>query len=160
MYAAPNRPVDILLVEDNPVDADLMADALRESDWHNRVTLVDDGEEAVLYLRRHGRHAGAARPDLVLLDLFLPRKSGHEVLAEIKQDPELRLIPVIILTSADSEAVFTAAYDLHANCCVRKPTDLDEFAVTVKKIQRFWLQVASRPGGRPAFPPHHTRPEA
>jgi two-component system, chemotaxis family, response regulator Rcp1 len=159
MPAAPSSAVEILLVEDSPADADLMVEALQESAWHNRVTVLDDGEKAVLYLRRQGAHASAPRPDLILLDLHLPRKSGHEVLAEIKADSSLRLIPVIILTSADSDEAFAAAYDLHANCCVRKPTDLDAFTATVHKIERFWLQVASRPRGQGSFPNHRTPPE-
>jgi len=160
MPTAPGSLIDILLVEDSPADASFMVEALQESDWHTRVTVMEDGEEAVLYLRRQGQHAGSARPDLILLDLNLPRKSGHEVLADIKADPDLGLIPVIILTSADSEQAFAAAYDLHANCCVRKPTDLDEFGRTVQKIERFWLHVASRPRGLGPFPPHTPRPEA
>jgi len=138
------RPVEILLVEDNPDDADLMVEALDEGDLPVRVTVVEDGEEAVHYLRRRGDHANAIRPHLILLDLHLPRKSGHEVLAEIKQDSDLRLIPVVIMTSFDSEDAIEKAYDLYANCCVRKPVDLDQFGLTVKKIERFWFHVASR----------------
>jgi len=137
-------PVEILLVEDSPDDADLMVEALDEGDLHVHVTVVDDGEEAVQYLHRRGPYADAVRPHLILLDLHLPRKSGHEVLEEIKQDPDLRVIPVVIMTSCDSEDAIQQAYDLHANCCVRKPVDLDQFGLTVKKIERFWFHVASR----------------
>jgi len=137
------RPVEILLVEDSAGDAELMVEALLgESDLAPRVTVIEDGEQAVQYLRRQGAHRGAARPDLILLDLHLPRKNGHEVLADIKQDESLRLIPVVLLTSFDSEEAIREAYDRHANCCVRKPSDLDQFALAVKKIETFWLQMA------------------
>jgi len=137
-------PVHILLVEDIPSDADLMVDALRESILNLCIAVVEDGEEAMDYLRGHGAYAAAPRPDLILLDLHLPRKNGHEVLAEVKQDAELRTIPVIILTSTESEKAILEAYDLHANCCVRKPADQDEFALAVKRIEHFWLHVARR----------------
>jgi CheY-like chemotaxis protein len=139
-----SAPVELLLVEDSPDDADLMKEALDESDFRVRVNWVEDGEDALRYLRRLPPFGDAPRPDLVLLDLHLPRLSGHEVLAEIKEDEGLRRIPVIVLTSADSELAFLSAYELHANCCVRKPADLEQFAVTVKKIEHFWLRVASR----------------
>jgi len=138
-----NTPVEILLVEDSPDDADLMVEALHEGELTTHVTVVEDGEEAICYLFRQGPFAEAVRPDLILLDLHLPRKNGHEVLAEIKQDDSLRRIPVIILTSLADEQNFRDAYDLHANCCVRKPVDLDQFALTVQKIEHFWLHVAS-----------------
>jgi len=142
------QPVNILLVEDSPSDAELMIEALGESALSLRVHHVTDGEEAVQYLRRQGAHSGAARPDLILLDLKLPRKDGHEVLADIKRDESLRLIPVVLLTSFDSEEAIREAYDRHVNCCVRKPSDLDQFTQTVKKIEAFWLQMARlhRPG--------------
>jgi CheY-like chemotaxis protein len=139
--------VELLLVEDSPDDADLMREALDESDLRPRVTVVEDGEDALRYLRRLPPFRDAPRPDLVLLDLHLPRLSGHEVLAELKEDEGLRRIPVIVLTSADSELAFLSAYELHANCCVRKPADLEQFALTVKKIEHFWLRVASRHRG-------------
>jgi CheY-like chemotaxis protein len=145
MAARPDGPcVDILLVEDSPTDAELMVEALGESSLPLRVTVVEDGEEAVDYLRRRGAHRGAARPDLVLLDLQLPRKNGHEVLADIKQDEDLRLIPVVLLTAFDTDEAIGLAYERHVNCCVRKPSDLDEFALTVRKIESFWLQQANR----------------
>jgi len=140
--------VEILLVEDSPDDADLMMEALQEGDMPVRITLVEDGEEAIKYLRRQAPHQDARRPNLILLDLHLPRKNGHEVLAEIKHDTQLRLIPVVFMTSCDSDEAIDHAYDLHANCCVRKPVDLYQFDLTVKKIERFWSQIASRDPGQ------------
>jgi two-component system, chemotaxis family, response regulator Rcp1 len=145
---APSDRVEILLVEDNSDDADLMVKALQKCELNPHVTVVEDGEEAIHYLYRQGAFGGAARPDLILLDLHLPRKSGHEVLAEIKEDDRLRRIPVIIMTSSEDERSFQTAYDLYANCCVCKPGDLDEFADTVNKIEDFWLRVASRLRGQ------------
>jgi two-component system, chemotaxis family, response regulator Rcp1 len=146
MAARSSRPpVEILLVEDSPGDAELMVEALQESDLNVRVTGVEDGVEAVRYLRRQGDYRDAPRPDLILLDLHLPRMNGHEVLADIKQDETLRLIPVVLMTAFDTEEAITEAYDRHANCCVRKPSDLDQFAQTVKKIETFWLRMARRP---------------
>jgi len=134
--------VEILLVEDSPDDADLMVEALKEGTLTARVTVVEDGEEAVDYLRRQGAYTMVTTPDLILLDLHLPRKNGHEVLAEIKQDAVLRRIPVVIMTCSDNETAFLIAYDLHANCCVSKPADQEQFALVVQKIERFWLQIA------------------
>jgi CheY-like chemotaxis protein len=142
MAFRPTRPVEILLVEDSAGDAELMVEALTESPLAPRVTVVEDGEQAVQYLRRQGPYRTATRPDLILLDLQLPRKNGHEVLADIKQDESLRLIPVILLTAWDSEENIREAYDRHANCCVKKPSDYDQFAQVVKKIENFWLQMA------------------
>jgi chemotaxis family two-component system response regulator Rcp1 len=136
------RPVDILLVEDSAGDAELMREALEESSLAPRVTVVEDGEQAIQYLRRQGPFRDAIRPDLVLLDLQMPRKNGHEVLADVKADEVLRLIPVILMTAFDTDEAIDKAYDLHANCCVRKPSDLDQFAQVVKKIETFWLQRA------------------
>jgi CheY-like chemotaxis protein len=140
-----STPVQVLLVEDSPDDADLMTEALREGDLPTIVSLVEDGEEALAFLRREGGHASAPRPDVVLLDLHLPRKNGFEVLEEMKRDPELRRIPVVVMTSADSEKAFVEAYHLHANCCVGKPADQDEYRLVVMKIERFWLHLAQRP---------------
>jgi len=137
-------PVKLLLVEDSPDDADLMVEALKEGTLNLCITVLEDGEEAIDYLFRNGAHAAAARPDLILLDLHLPRKNGFEVLAEIKRDGILRRIPVIILTSSDSEKAFVEAYNLHANCCVSKPVDQEQFAQVVKKIEHFWLHIARR----------------
>jgi len=143
MPIPPRQLVEILLVEDSPNDAELMTESLQESELSVRVTVVEDGEEAIKYLRRQEGYAGVSRPHLILLDLHLPRKNGHEVLAEIKQDAQLRLIPVVIMTGCDSDDAIQKAYDLHANCCVRKPVDLEQFDLAVKKIERFWFQVAS-----------------
>ncbi len=140
-----NAPVQILLVEDSPDDADLMIEALHEGELAVAVRHLEDGETAVTFLRRQGAFGAEARPDLILLDLHLPRKNGYEVLAEIKEDADLRRIPVVIMTSADGEKAFLAAYDLHANCCVSKPVDQEEYSLVVKKIERFWLHVARRP---------------
>jgi chemotaxis family two-component system response regulator Rcp1 len=140
-----NTAVEILLVEDSPDDADLMTTALREGGLSSTITLLMDGEAAVSYLRREGAYYRAPRPDLILLDLHLPRMNGLEVLAEIKNDPELRRIPVVVMTSSDREQAFVDAYNLHANCCVSKPVGQDDYALTVKKIERFWLHVAQRP---------------
>jgi len=137
--------VEILLVEDSHGDAELMVEALSESELTLRVTVVEDGEEAIAYLRRQGPHREATRPDLILLDLHLPRKNGHEVLADIKQDESLRLIPVVVLTAFDSDEAIKEAYDRHVNCCVRKPSDLDQFARAVKTIENFWLRQVRRP---------------
>src|SRR5205823_853179 len=138
MATAPSDSlIEILLVEDSPDDAALTVDALREGRVRNRVTVIEDGEEAMAYLHRRGPHARAPRPDLVLLDLNLPRKSGREVLAEIKQDPGLRRIPVVIMTSSDDEKDILAASNLSVNCYVTKPVDLDQFIGVVKSISHF-----------------------
>jgi len=134
------NPVEILLVEDSPNDAELMVEALGESELAIRVTVIDDGQEAIEYLRRQRSCDTAGRPDLILLDLHLPRKSGQEILAEIKQDEGLRAIPVIIMTSFGSEQTIQNVYDLRANCCVLKPSNLEQFALAVKKIESFWMQ--------------------
>jgi chemotaxis family two-component system response regulator Rcp1 len=144
MPPASSTPVQILLVEDSPDDADLMIEALKEGRLEVRINLVEDGEDALAFLRNEGAQQTAPRPDLVLLDLHLPRKNGFEVLAEMKKDVELRHIPVVILTSSDSEQAFLDAYNLHANCCVSKPVDQDEYALVVRKIEHFWLTVAQR----------------
>jgi len=139
------QPVEILLVEDSLGDAELMIEALEESDFAVRVSHVEDGEEAVSFLRRQGMYESAPRPDIILLDLHLPRKNGHEVLSDIKQDESLRLIPVVLMTAFDSDEAISVAYERHANCCVRKPSDLDQFAQAVKKIETFWLRTVPRP---------------
>jgi len=148
-YAMPNpargEPIEILLVEDSPDDADLTVDVLREGRVHNRVTVIEDGVEAMAYLRREGKHATAPRPDLILLDLNLPRKNGREILAEVKQDPDLRRIPVVVMTSSDDEKDMLAAYNLYANCYVTKPVDLDQFIGVVKSIEHFWFSIVKLP---------------
>lgn len=147
--ASPRAPVEILLVEDDDDDANLMVDALRQGRLPVHITVIDNGEQAIDYLTGAGADASAVRPDLVLLDLHLPRKNGHEVLAEIRRDPVLRRIPIVVLTGSDDERAFLLAYDLHANCCVPKPADQEQFAQVVARIEHFWLSVASRPGNAP-----------
>ena len=147
MPGRPVRPVEILLVEDSQDDAELMQAALLEGSLLVRVDVVEDGEEALRYLLQEGKYADSPRPDLILLDLHLPRKSGNELLAEIKVDARLRRIPVVVLTSSVNERAILDAYDHHANCCVAKPADQDEFAEVVKRIERFWLNFVQRPPG-------------
>jgi chemotaxis family two-component system response regulator Rcp1 len=140
--ARATAPVEILLVEDSPDDADLMIEALNAGSLNSRITVVEDGEEAIAYLRGGNGRALSAAPHLILLDLHLPRMNGHEVLAEIKQDAALRRIPVVIMTSSEKDQDFIKAYDLYANCCVSKPMNQEQFAQTVQKIELFWLRVA------------------
>lgn len=135
-------PIEILLVEDSPDDADLMKEALLEGTLSLRVSWVEDGEQAMEFLNRQGNYPEAPRPDLILLDLRLPRKNGQEVLEEIRSDPRLRCIPVVVMTAND--AAISALYDYHPNCCVAKPADQEQFSLTVKKIELFWLTVAAR----------------
>ena len=135
----------ILLVEDNPGDARLTLEALKESSAHNRLHHVADGVEAIDFLRRRGPHAAAPRPDLILLDLNLPRKSGREVLAEIKADAILRRIPVVVLTTSQSEEDVMTVYNLNANCYVTKPADLEDYLKTIRCLEEFWLRVARLP---------------
>ena len=139
------QPVEILLVEDNPGDARLTQEALRDGKVYNKLTVVPDGVEAMAYLRREGRYAGARQPDLILLDLNLPKKDGREVLQEIKADERLRRIPVVVLTSSNAEQDVLKSYGLHANCYVTKPVDLDQFIGAVKAIENFWLTVVTLP---------------
>ncbi|RMD80069.1 MAG: response regulator [Gammaproteobacteria bacterium] len=138
-------PAEVLLVEDNPADARLTREALREAGLRGRIHVVEDGVGALGFLRREGAYARAPRPDLVLLDLNLPRKDGREVLREIKADPELRSIPVVVLTTSCSEEDVLLSYQLHANCYVTKPADLDQFLETLRSLQGFWLRVARLP---------------
>ena len=139
------RPVEILLVEDNPGDVRLTQEIFKEGKLGNRLSVVTDGEEALAFLRRQGRYAAATRPDIILLDLNLPKKDGREVLAELKADPELKRIPVVILTTSKAEQDILRAYDLHANCYINKPVDLEEFLRVVKVIEEFWLEIVKLP---------------
>lgn len=139
------RPIEILLVEDNPGDVDLTKEALGEGKVVNNLHVVEDGIEALAFLRRQGTYAGSALPDLILLDLNLPRKDGREVLAEIKEDPELKLIPVVVLTTSEAERDVLKAYSLHANCYITKPVDLNQFIDVVKAIEDFWFAVVKLP---------------
>ncbi len=145
MQSGSCRPIEILLVEDNPGDVRLTKEALKEGKVMNILNTVEDGEEALAYLRRQGAYAQATRPDLVLLDLNLPRKSGREVLAEIKEDPDLKRIPVVILTVSEAEQDIIKSYNLHANCYITKPVNLEQFIDVVKSIEDFWLTVVLLP---------------
>lgn len=144
------NPIEILLVEDNPGDVDLARNALENSKIRNILHAVSNGEEAMAFLRCQGEYANASRPDLVLLDLNLPRKDGREVLAEIKSDDDLKRIPVVILTSSRDEEDILKSYNLHANCYITKPMDLNQFMKVVKSIEDFWFTIVKLPptGGR------------
>ena len=142
-----NGPIDILLVEDNPGDERLTREALKEGKVYSNLHWVKDGVEATDFLHRRGKYATSPRPDIILLDLNLPKKDGREVLSEIKQDPDLRAIPVVILTTSQAEEDVLRSYDLHANCYVTKPVDLEKFIVVVQSIDRFWLNVVTLPPG-------------
>jgi len=139
------KPVGILLVEDNPGDADLAREALQDSKLNNNLTVVGDGEAAMAYLRREKPYKDALRPDLVILDLNLPKKDGREVLAEMKADDRLKRIPVVILTTSQAEEDVLKAYNLHANCYISKPIDLNQFMKVVKSIEDFWLSIVILP---------------
>ena len=139
------KPIEILLVEDNAADVRLTEEALKEGKVRNNLHVARDGMEALEFLRRQGKYANATRPDLILLDLNLPRRDGREVLAEIKDDPELKLIPVVVLTTSSAEADILKSYKLHANCYITKPVDLEQFVSVVKSIDDFWLTVVRLP---------------
>ena len=140
-----SRPVEILLVEDNPDDVALTEEALRVGKVWNNLSVARDGVEALQFLRRTGEYTDAPHPDLILLDLNLPRKDGHEVLAEIKVDDDLKHIPVVVLTTSQAEQDIVNSYALHANCYVTKPVDLDEFIKIVQSIEEFWFTVVKLP---------------
>lgn len=139
------RPIEVLLVEDNPGDVRLTQEALKEGRIINHLSVVRDGVEATDFLWRRGEYANAPRPDLILLDLNLPRKTGGEVLQEIKTDPSLRRIPVMILTTSKADQDLRQAYNLHANCYIAKPVDLDQFLNVVRSIEHFWLKIVTLP---------------
>lgn len=139
------KPIEILLVEDNPADVRLTQEALKEGKVRNNLFVARDGVEAIEFLRREGPHANATKPDLILLDLNLPRKDGREVLAEIKNDDTLRTIPVVVLTTSSAEADILKSYNLHANCYITKPVDLEQFVQVIKSIDDFWLTVVRLP---------------
>lgn len=141
------RAIEILMVEDNPGDARLTVEALKEFKVRNNLSCVVDGVEAMAFLRREGEYADRPRPDLVLLDLNLPRKDGREVLEDIKSDKDLRTIPVVVLTTSEAEEDIARAYSLHANCYITKPVDLDQFLRVVKTIEDFWLTIVKLPEG-------------
>jgi chemotaxis family two-component system response regulator Rcp1 len=142
-----SKLVDILLVEDNEGDARLAKEAMRDSKIRNTLHHVSDGEEAMAFLRKEGQYAKAPRPDLVLLDLNLPKKDGRQVLAEIKNDDELKRIPVVILTVSSAEEDILKSYNLHANCFITKPIDLSQFMKVVRSVEDFWLTIVKLPNG-------------
>src|SRR5918996_845764 len=140
-----NGCIQVLLVEDNPGDVRLTKEALKEGKLLNQLTVVGDGVEALSFLRKEGIYADALQPELILLDLNLPKKDGREVLAEIKADPNLRRIPVVVLTTSGAEQDILESYNLHANCYVKKPVDLDAFIEVVRSIDNFWLAIVKLP---------------
>ncbi len=140
-----NRPVEILLVEDNPGDERLTREALKEGKVYSNLHWVKDGVEAMEFLRRQGKYSSVPRPDIILLDLNLPKKDGREVLHDIKNDDALKRIPVVVLTTSKAEEDVLRTYNLHANCYVTKPVDLEKFIVVVKSIDVFWLTVVTLP---------------
>ncbi|HUW61427.1 MAG TPA: response regulator [Candidatus Bathyarchaeia archaeon] len=139
------RLVEILLVEDSPGDVRLTIEALKEAKVNNRLNVVGDGVEALEYLRRQGKYADAARPDVVLLDLNLPRKDGRKVLVEMKEDPDLKVIPIVVLTTSHAEEDVLKSYENHANCYITKPVDFQQFLRVVQSIEDFWLSVVRLP---------------
>jgi CheY-like chemotaxis protein len=145
MPSIDERPVEILLVEDSPSDTELTIEALREAKIRNNLSIAEDGVEALDFLRRKGKHANAPRPDLIMLDLNLPRKDGREVLAEIKSDAGLKTIPVVVMTTSRAEQDVAQAYKHHANCYITKPVDFDKFLDVVRSIETFWLMVVTLP---------------
>ena len=140
-----NKPISILMVEDNPTDVMITKEALAHAKVLNTLNVVEDGMEALDFLHRRGKHAKAPRPDLILLDLNMPRKNGQEVLAEIKASDKLKNIPVVVLTTSKAEEDVVKAYGLYANCYVIKPVDFDVFADVVRSIQQFWFTVVTLP---------------
>jgi len=144
------RPVEILLVEDNPGDVRLVQEALKEGKMLNTMDIVPDGVEAMAFLRKKGKYSKATRPDLILLDLNLPKKDGREVLAEIKSDDDLKRIPVVILTISSDEEDILKTYNLHANCYITKPVDLKQFIKVVRSVEDFWLTIVK-------LPPNHKK---
>ena len=139
------EPIEILLVEDNPGDVRLTLEAMKEGRVLNRISVVEDGIEAMAFLNREGRYADSPRPDLILLDLNLPRKDGREVLAAIKTDTRLKSIPVVVLTTSQAEQDILMTYELHANCFITKPVQLDDFLNVIRLIEDFWLTVVKLP---------------
>lgn len=144
-YQTTERPIEILIVEDNPGDVRLIAEALSDGKVENKLNIAKDGMEATAFLNREGKYADAVYPDLILLDLNLPRKNGPEVLAEIKEDRTLKHIPVVILTSSQEGEDIVKTYNLHANCYITKPIDLEQFIMVVKSIRDFWLTIVKLP---------------
>jgi two-component system, chemotaxis family, response regulator Rcp1 len=139
------RPIDILLIEDSPADVRLTREALKEAKVLNALHVVADGIAALAFLRKQGRYAGSPRPDLILLDLNLPKKDGREVLAEVKEDEDLKRIPVVVLTTSRAEEDVVRTYNLHANAYVTKPVDLAQFLRVIRTLEEFWLAVVTLP---------------
>jgi len=139
------KPIHILLVEDSLGDVRLTKEAMKEAKVSNKIDVVSDGEEAIQFLRRKGKYSAAERPDVILLDLNLPRKTGLEVLKEIKEDTSLRRIPVVVITTSRAEQDIVKSYDLHANCYITKPVDLGQFLEVVRSIDDFWLAIVKLP---------------
>jgi CheY-like chemotaxis protein len=154
------RPVEILLVEDSPSDTELTVEALQEAKVRNHLSMVEDGVQALEFLRRQGKYAEAPRPDLIMLDLNLPRKDGREVLAEIKSDDRLKTIPVVVLTTSRAEQDVLQAYRFHANCYITKPVDFEQFLSVVRSIESFWLMLVTLPSAGPAIRSPSTGPAA
>ena len=144
-HAMGAAPIEVLLVEDNPGDVRLTREAFKDARLHINLRVASDGMEAMAVLNREGAHATAARPDLILLDLNLPKKNGRQVLEEIKGSPTLQTIPVVILTTSSSDADVLSSYKLHANCYISKPVSLEGFLAVVKSIDDFWLTVVKLP---------------
>lgn len=140
-----SRPIEILLVEDNEGDARLAKEAMKDAKVINNLVRVEDGVEAISYLRKQGKYSDAVRPDVILLDLNLPKKDGREVLAEIKEDDDLKRIPVVVLTVSEAEEDIVKTYNLHANCYIRKPVDFPQFLDVVRSIESFWLTIVELP---------------
>jgi CheY-like chemotaxis protein len=147
-YEPTPQPIDILLVEDNEADVRLTQEVLTDSKVRNNLMIANNGEEALSCLRKQGKFRNSARPDLILLDLNLPVKDGREVLAQIKADPDLKRIPVVILTTSKAEEDILKTYNLHANCYITKPVDLEQFITVVKYIEDFWLAIVRLPNGK------------
>jgi len=139
------KPFCILLVEDNPGDVRLLQEGLREDKLLYKMHVARDGEEAMDFLRRRGEYSGAPRPDLILLDLNLPKKDGREVLAEVKSDPRLKKIPVVVLTTSDAEQDILMTYESYASCYITKPVNLEQFIKVVKSIESFWFTIVKLP---------------
>jgi len=145
MMTPDNRPIEVLLVEDNPGDIRLTVEAFKENKMLNNLNVVKDGLEAMAFLHRQDQYSDAPRPDLILLDLNLPKKDGRQVLAEIKSDDSLKSIPVVILTTSDADEDILKSYELHANCYIKKPVDIEQFFDVVKSIEDFWVAVVILP---------------
>jgi len=145
MNKSEGRPVEILLVEDSPSDTELTLEALRDFKVRNHVSVVEDGVQAMQFLRRQGPYAEAPRPDMIMLDLNLPRKDGREVLADIKNDDQLKAIPIVVMTTSRAEQDVLRAYQLSANCYINKPVDFNQFLDVVRAIESFWLYVVTLP---------------